>query len=64
MQLNLPTVGKETLLIKTFVDNSASVKECDIVKLCMARTIDAMIVYVTAYVLPVICSPVSKQEIQ
>ena len=26
-QLKLPTVGKETLLIKTFGDNSASVKE-------------------------------------
>ena len=62
-QLNLPTVGKETLLIKTFVDNSASVKEFDIVKLCI-RTIDAMIVYVTAYVVPVICSAVSNQEIQ
>ena len=62
-QLNLPTVGKETLLIKTFGDNSASVKECDIVKLCI-RTIDAMIVYVTAYVVPVVCSPVSNQEIQ
>ena len=62
-QLNLPTVGKETLLIKTFGDNSASVKECDIVQLCI-RTIDAMSVYVTAYVVPVICSPVSNQEIQ
>ena len=62
-QLKLPTVGKETLLIKTFGDNSASVKECDIVQLCI-RTIDAMSVYVTAYVVPVICSPVSNQEIQ
>ena len=62
-QLNLPTVGKETLLIKTFGNNSASVKECDIVQLCI-RTIDAMSVYVTAYVVPVICSPVSNQEIQ
>jgi len=62
-QLNVPTVGKETLLIKTFGDNSASVKECDIVQLGI-RTIDAMSVYVTAYVVPVICSPVSNQEIQ
>ena len=30
-QLNLPTVGKETLLIKTFGDSSASIKESDIV---------------------------------
>ena len=62
-QLNLPAVGKETLLIKTFGDNSASVKECDIVQLCI-RTIDAMSVYITAYFVPVICSPVSNQEIQ
>ena len=33
-KLNLPTIGKETLLIKTFGDNSASVKECDVVQLC------------------------------
>ena len=32
-QLNLPTVGKETLLIKTFGNNSASAKECDIVQI-------------------------------
>ena len=51
------------MLIKTFGDNSASVKECDIVQLCI-RTIDAMSVYVTGYVEPVICSPVSNQEIQ
>ena len=63
-QLNVRTIGKETfMLIKTFGDSSASVKECDIVQLCI-RTIDAMSVYVTAYVEPVICSPVSNQEIQ
>jgi len=62
-QLNWPTVGNETLLIKTFDDNSASVKECDIVQLCIG-TIDAMSVYVTAYVVPVICSPASNQEIE
>ena len=32
-------------------------------QLCI-RTIDAMSVYITAYVVPVICSPVSNQEIQ
>ena len=62
-QLKLPSVGKEILLLKPFGDNSASAKECDVVQLCI-RTIDAMSVYVTAYVVPVICSPVSNQEIQ
>ena len=62
-QLNLPTVGKETLLIKTFGDNSASVKECDVVQMCV-RTLDGMNLYVTSYVVPVICSPVSNQQIQ
>ena len=60
-QLKLPTVGKETLLIKTFGDNSASVKECDIVQLCI-RAIDAMSVYVTSYVVPVIYSPVFSRR--
>ncbi|XP_015754315.1 PREDICTED: uncharacterized protein LOC107333964 [Acropora digitifera] len=40
-KLNVPTNGKETLLIKTFGDNSASVKECDVVQLCV-RTLDGM----------------------
>ncbi|XP_068742563.1 uncharacterized protein [Montipora capricornis] len=60
-QLNLPTIGKETLLIKAFGDNSASVKECDVVQLCV-RTLDEMNVYTTSYVVPVICSPVSNQR--
>ncbi|XP_068742211.1 uncharacterized protein [Montipora capricornis] len=60
-QLNLPTIGKETLLIKTFGDNLTSVKECDVVQLCV-RTLDEMNVYITSYVVPVICSPVSNQR--
>ena len=47
-QLKLATVGKETLQIKRFGDNSASVKECDIVQLCI-RTIDGMSVYAVSY---------------
>ena len=56
-------MGKETLLIKTFGDDSASIKECDVVQLCV-RTLDGLNVYVTSYVVPVICSPVSNQQIQ
>ena len=62
-QLNLPTIGKETLLI--IGDNSASVKECDVVQLCTCViTWDDMNVYTTSYVVPVICSPVSNQRSQ
>ena len=60
-QLNQPTIGKETLLIKTFGDNSASVKECDVVQLCV-RTLHGMNVYITSYFVPLICSPVSNQQ--
>ena len=56
-------MGKETLLIKTFGDDSASIKECDVVQLCV-RTLDGLNVYVTSYVVPVICSPVSNQQTQ
>ena len=48
-------------MIKTFGDNSASVKECDVVQLC-ARTLDGMNVYITSYVVPVIFSQVSNQQ--
>ena len=62
-QLNLPTVGKETLFIKTFGCDSASIKECDVVQLCV-RALDGLNVYVTSYVVPVICSPGSNQQTQ
>ena len=62
-QLNLPTVGKETLLIKTFGCDSASIKECDVVQLCV-RALDGLNVYVTSYVVLVICSPGSNQQTQ
>ena len=62
-QLNLPTIGKETLLIKTFGNNSASVRKCEVVQLCV-RTINGMIMSLPTPFVPVICSPVSNQEIQ
>ena len=63
-QLNLTTVGEETNLIKTSGDHSASIKECDVMKLCV-RTLDGLNVHVTSYVVPVIYSSVrSNQQTQ
>lgn len=58
--LNLKVIGKERLLIKTFGDETARVKTCDIVQLAM-KTVDGMEVYISAYVVPKICSPITKQ---
>ena len=61
--LNLKVIGKERLLIKTFGDETARVKTCDIVQL-VVKTVDGMEVYISAYVVPKICSPITKQVLQ
>ena len=56
-------MGKERLLIKTFGDESAQVKTCDIVQLAV-KTVDGMEVDISAYVVPKICSPITKQVLK
>ena len=61
--LKLKVIGKERLLIKTFGNEIARVKTCDIVQLAM-KTIDGMEVNISAYVVPQICSPITKQGLK
>ena len=61
--LNLPVVGSDTLLIKTFGETSAKLRKCDIVQFAV-HSLDNMRIYVTGYVVPTICSPVSNQIIE
>ena len=58
--LNLPIAGQETLLIKTFEESTAKLRRCDIVQLAVEAD-DGMQVYVSAYVVPVICAPINNQ---
>ena len=59
----LPVAGQDTLLIKTFGEVSAKLQRFDIVQV-VVQTIDDMEVYVSAYVVPTICAPISNQMIQ
>ena len=61
--LNLPIAGQDTLLIKTFGESTAKLRRCDIVQMAVAAD-DGMQVYVSAYVVPVICAPISNQLIE
>ena len=61
--LHLPVAGQDTLLIKTFGEVSAKLQRCDIVQVAV-QTIDGMEVYVSTYVVPTICAPISNQIIQ
>jgi hypothetical protein len=54
--------GSDTLLIKTFGESHIQLRKCDIVQLAI-KTPYRERVYVTAYVVPTICSHVSNQSI-
>ncbi len=58
--LNLKVVGKDRLLIKTFGDETPSTKECEIVQIAV-KSLDGMEIYVSAYVVPNICWPITNQ---
>ena len=58
--LNLKVVGKDRLLIKTFGDETPITKECEIVQIAV-KSLDGMEIYVNAYVVPNICSPITNQ---
>eukprot|EP00112_Aurelia_sp_Birch-Aquarium-sp1_P017158 Seg3959.1 transcript_id=Seg3959.1/GoldUCD/mRNA.D3Y31 product="ATP-dependent DNA helicase tlh1" protein_id=Seg3959.1/GoldUCD/D3Y31 len=58
--LNLKVVGKDRLLIKTFGDETPCTKECEIVQIAV-KSLDGMEIYVNAYVVPNICSPITNQ---
>ena len=61
--LNLPSLKKECLLIKTFGNNSEQIENCNLVQLCLQSIRDDLSIYVTAYEVPKICSPLQNQRI-
>ena len=63
-KLNLPTLGTEKLLIKTFGSEESELKSCDIVKLCLKPIHDDVSIYLTAYAVDVICSLILNQPIR
>ena len=62
-RMNLPVTGSDTLMIKTFADTAAKLRKCDIVQ-CAIETVDHMKIFFSAFVVPVICSPISQRTIE
>ena len=62
-KLGLPSFGSETVLIKTFGNNEASLKKCDIVQFALECQ-DQLKVFVNAYEVELICGPIANQTIE
>ena len=57
-KFQLPVVGRDSLLIKTFGESNATLRTCEIVQVGIKTLCDTT-VYIQAYVLPVICGPLT-----
>ncbi len=61
--LELPAIGMENLLIKTFGSEQELPKSCDVVKISLSKSGGGIHLYVDAFSVETICSPISKQKI-
>ena len=61
--LALPTLSRDTLTIKKFGTEESSVETCDVTQFCVRSPYNNLTMYVTAYVLPIVCAPVSNQPL-
>ena len=61
-RLNLPTVKSSKVLIKEFGNDKGTLQSCDSVQLAI-KGADNLTVYINAFVVPLICSPLSNQAI-
>ena len=62
-RLKHPSLKKECLLIKTFGNNSEQIENCNLVQLCLQGIRDDLSVYVTAYEVQKMCSPMQNKKI-
>ena len=61
--MGLETVSKQSLLVKTFGNESPKLMSCDLVQVSITAT-DGLELYVNAFSVPVICSPISNQAVE
>ena len=61
-RLNLPAVNSNKVLIKEFGNERGTLQTCDTVQVAI-RCADNLTVYINAFVVPLICSPLSNQAI-
>ncbi len=63
-ELNLHTISQDTLTIKVFGEENGTLQTCDIVEFCIRSPYNGLCTYMTAYVVPVICAPLSNQALK
>ena len=61
-RLNLPTVLSNKVISKEFGNEIGTFTSCDTVQLAIKGT-DNLTIYINAFIVPVICSPLSNQPI-
>ena len=61
--LQLPTINRETLMIKTFGSETGQLQSCDLVQLCVQGMTSETCLYINAYSVPIICSPLRNQAV-
>ena len=59
----LPTINQETLIIKTFGSETGQIQSRDLVQLCVQGMTPETYLYVNAYAVPIICSPLQNQAV-
>ena len=64
LALELPSLHSENLVIKTFGSDSDRPKRCDVVQFCVSKTGGGLNLYLNAYPVPSICSPLCHQRIE
>ncbi len=62
--LQLLTISQETIEVKVFGGDAGTIQTCDVVQFCVRSSYTGLCVYVTAYVVPILCSPLSEQPIK
>ena len=62
--LELPSLHLENLVIKTFGSDSHRPKSCDVVQFCVSKAGGGLNLYLNAYAVPSICSPLCHQRIE
>ena len=62
--LELPSLHSKNVLIKTFGSVAGQQKKCDVVQFCVSKTGGGLNLYLNAYAVPNICSPLSQQKIE
>ena len=58
-----PVIDHDNLLIKTFGEESSRLPSCELVQVAV-KSVDGTSLYVSAYVVSVICTPPSNQYLQ